>query len=214
MNYYYDILLNWNEKSAYEFYEWNDTDYLEYIRKIPLVKIKHKAFLDFSTKQVRVNEEFLKGIADRTIINTKSIVNKIHYACLFTDNKNVLAIEFNDEGVSINRSKLSLDDELNILEVSFTLKDTDIEYTCLNEIEKSFELRQVSEAKKFILLELDNLYQAKNKEKLKYLYYELKKETEEDLNLIYENLKEEVNSHFDQNILKLYYIIKLSYHNV
>ena len=46
MNYYYDIILNWKEDKAYEFYEWNDFDYLELIKKIPLIKVKHKTFLD------------------------------------------------------------------------------------------------------------------------------------------------------------------------
>ena len=45
MNYYYDIILNWNDL-AYAFFEWNETDYLELMKKIPLIKVKHKVFLD------------------------------------------------------------------------------------------------------------------------------------------------------------------------
>ena len=53
MNYYYDIILNWNEGQEYEFYEWNDTDYLELIKKIPLIKIKHKDFLNVLTNKIK-----------------------------------------------------------------------------------------------------------------------------------------------------------------
>lgn len=214
MNYYYDILLNWNEEKAYEFYEWNDTDYLEYIKKIPLFKIKHKDFLELSTSQIKISAEFLKSIEDRTVLSSKNVVNKIHYACLFTDGKNVLALEFNDKGVSTYRSKLMVDDELNILEVAFTLKEALIDYESVSLLKDNHELRQIEDAKQFIILELNNLYQKHDIEKLKYLFYEYKKVTEDNIEIIYQTLKDEVLNHFNQNILKLYYIIKLSYHNV
>ncbi len=52
MNYYYDIILNWSEKGQYDFYEWNDTDYLELIKKIPFIKVKHKVFLDIAENNI------------------------------------------------------------------------------------------------------------------------------------------------------------------
>ena len=40
MIYVYDILLNWNKEVAYDFFEWEKTDKLDHIKKIPLFKVK------------------------------------------------------------------------------------------------------------------------------------------------------------------------------
>lgn len=214
MNYYYDIILNWNENEAYEFYEWNDTDYLELIKKIPLIRIKHKIFLDLVSNKIKVSPEFLNMIQDKTLISGKNLINNITYAALLTDNKNVIAIEFDKEGNSISYSKLLIDDELNVLESTFNLKEYNLEYEILTKLPLNSNIRQENEAKKVISLEINNLYQKKDLSKLKYLYYEFKKEKSDDASYIYETLNQELNNNFSEDILKLYYIIKLSYHNV
>ena len=38
MKYIYDILLNYNER-LYEFYEWEDNDYFDYVKKIEVIKV-------------------------------------------------------------------------------------------------------------------------------------------------------------------------------
>ena len=214
MNYYYDCLLNWNEQEAYEFYEWNDYDYLELIKKIPLVKVKHKVLLDFIQNSVKVDKEFLEMIKDKTLVSDKKNFKRIEYASLFTDTKNVIALEFNEEGLSISRSNLLIDDDLNILEVIYGIKETTFDYEIIKKIEMNQTLRQEKEAKKLILLEINNLYQNKEIDKLKYLYYEYKKENINDIDYIYEQIKSDLERKIDQDILKLYHIIKLSYHKV
>ena len=214
MNYYYDCLLNWNEQEAYEFYEWNDYDYLELIKKIPLVKVKHKVLLDFIQNSVKVDKEFLEMIKDKTLVSDKKNFKRIEYASLFTDTKNVIALEFNEEGLSISRSNLLIDDDLNILEVIYGIKETTFNYEIIKKIEMNQTLRKEKEAKKLILLEINNLYQNKEIDKLKYLYYEYKKENINDIDYIYEQIKSDLERKIDQDILKLYHIIKLSYHKV
>ena len=214
MNYYYDCLLNWNEQEAYEFYEWKDYDYLELIKKIPLVKVKHKVLLDFIQNNVKVDKEFLEMIKDKTLVSDKKNFKRIEYASLFTDTKNVIALEFNEEGLSISRSNLLIDDDLNILEVIYGIKETTFNYEIIKKIEMNQTLRQEKEAKKLILLEINNLYQNKEIDKLKYLYYEYKKENINDIDYIYEQIKSNKERKIDQDILKLYHIIKLSYHKV
>ena len=202
MNYYYDIILNWNENEAYEFYEWNDTDYLELIKKIPLIRIKHKIFLDLVSNKIKVSPEFLNMIQDKTLISGKNLINNITYAALLTDNKNVIAIEFDKEGNSISYSKLLIDDELNVLESTFNLKEYNLEYEILNKLPLNSNIRQENEAKKVISLEINNLYQKKDLSKLKYLYYEFKKEKSDDASYIYETLNQELNNNFSEDILK------------
>ena len=214
MNYYYDIILNWCENKAYDFFEWNDFDYLELIKKIPLIKVKHKTFLDIISNKIRVDQEFLETIKDKTLVSEKKNFKKIEYACLFTDTKNVIAIEFNQEGMGISRSKLLVDDELNVLEAIYRIKETPINYEIIEKIEEDSNVRQIEEAKKLILLEINHLYQNKEINKLKYLYYEYKKENIENIDYIYENIISDLNTKFTEEILKLYNIIKLSYHQV
>lgn len=214
MNYYYDIILNWNELRAYDFYEWNDFDSLELIKKIPLIKIKHKTFLDLVTHNVKIDVSFLEIIKDKTLVSDKKDLKRIEYAALFTDTKNVIAIEFNEKGESISRSKLLVDDELNVLEVIYGFKDTNIDYEIRELLSTENTLRQEKDAKRLIQVEIKNLYQNKEIDKLKYLYYEYKKEKVEDIDYIYENIMHDLNTKFNKEILKLYYIIKLSYHKV
>lgn len=214
MNFYYDIILNWSELNAYSFYEWNDTDYLELIKKIPIFKIKHQNFINICENKVKVDKEFLESIKDKTLISGKNIINKIDYAALFTDSKNVIALEFNQEGISISRSKLLIDDELNLLETLYNLKETNFNYEIIENLKTNKILRQECEAKRVIALEINNLYQNKDISKLKYLYYEYKKEKTEDIESIYNTIIKDLKEELNTNILKLYYIIKLSYHNV
>ena len=70
MNYYYDIILNWNENIPYNFYEWNDYDYLELIKKIPLIKIKHKTLVDIWSN----NNSSLIRLSNDNIINIMPIM--------------------------------------------------------------------------------------------------------------------------------------------
>ena len=214
MNYYYDIILNWSEKEVYEFYEWNDTDYLELIKKIPLIKIKHKDFLNILMNKIKISEEMLQELKDKTLLSSKKMISKIEYACLITDGKNVIALEFNKEGKDISRSKLLIDDELGILEIAYNLKESIFIYEMLSPIELNLEVRQVKDAVRLITLEINNLYQNNDLAKLKYLYYEYKEETKEDIKVIYQNIMNDLKNNFNKDLLKLYYIIKLSYHNV
>lgn len=213
MNYYYDVILNWCENGAYSFYEWNETDYLELIKKIPIFKVKHKIFMDIMLNNISVDENFLELIKDKTLISGREI-KKLLYVCMFTDGKNVIALEFNQEGLSINRSNLTLDDELNVLEAAYILKEYSLEYVNVSKIDKREVLRQEDEATKLIYLEINNLYKNRDYAKLKYLYYEYKKEKIDDIDIIYNNIISDLKDNFSKNILKLYYIIKLSYHNV
>lgn len=214
MSYYYDIILNWNESRMYHFYEWNDTDYLELIKKIPFIKIKHKVFLDFLTHEIKVTEELLSEIKDKTIVSLRNGSDKLGYASLFTDGKNIIAIEFNKEGISTNRSELLLEDEINALESTFNMKEKEISYELMKELNLKTSLRQIEEVKRLITLEINNLYQNKELSKLKYLYYEYKQEKCEEIDKIYQTFLTDLNNNFNQNLIKLYYIIKLSYHKV
>ena len=50
MKYVYDILLNFNEK-LYEFYEWMDDDYFDYIKRIGIIKVSKDTLIDIKTNK-------------------------------------------------------------------------------------------------------------------------------------------------------------------
>ena len=60
MNYYYDVLLNFQEKYCM-FYEWDEQDEIEFLKKIPLYHIDSKTYVDlFSNKQQKYVEEIAR----------------------------------------------------------------------------------------------------------------------------------------------------------
>ena len=47
MYYYYDVLLNFgSEEEVYEFYEWDNEDTIEFVKKIPLFRVSTQTLLD------------------------------------------------------------------------------------------------------------------------------------------------------------------------
>jgi hypothetical protein len=115
MKYIYDILLNFNE-ILYEFYEWNDNDYYDYIKKIPVIKVSKDTLNDIKNKKIMINSEFVKLIHNLCEVYTNKSVKCIEYACLFCSNSSVIAIEFNYKGISIMKSDLLIDESLDIIE--------------------------------------------------------------------------------------------------
>ena len=65
MDYYYDVLLNFQERYCM-FYEWDENDALDYVKKIPLLHVSAKAFEDLRQKKIKVEKEFLSAIENKT----------------------------------------------------------------------------------------------------------------------------------------------------
>ena len=68
MNYAYDILLNFTDEDRFiEFYEWNDKDYIEHIKKIPMFYISEKDLMTFFKNNIKISKSFLMKIKNKTI---------------------------------------------------------------------------------------------------------------------------------------------------
>ena len=115
MNYSYDVLINMNEDSLFSFYEWENYDPIELVKKIPIYRVSTKILRDFMLYDVQVTKEFLEENKDKTILKNSKLNKTIKYACLLCDTKNAVVIEFNDNGEVISRSSLLLEDEANII---------------------------------------------------------------------------------------------------
>lgn len=209
MNYFYDLLINLNDDKAYEFYEWDQNDSIIHLKRVPIIKLNTLDFQNLLLNQIMVNQEFLDLIYNKTESYDKC--SKFDYMCLFTDENSSLIIEFNKEGKSICRSKILLEEELDLLEIAYSLPKESIDYICTEKIENDLQLRQEIKIKKFLITEINTLYDEKNKKKLIYLYKEVTNQDENNIDVIKNYLIDFIKKDFEESHLKLYEIIKLSY---
>lgn len=210
MNFYYEIKLNFND-TLLEFYEWSGDDKLDLIKKIPLIRVKSNIFKDICLYNFKINKEFLNLINERTICKDSC---KITNACIFCDTKNCIAIEFDENGKSIARSTLILEDENNICEISYSLKYRNIDIEKLDKIYLSNEFRQENQIKKIITKELLELYRNNDINKLKYLYYELFGAIEDNKEIIFKRMLKDIKKEIKKSHYDIYNIIKLSYNKI
>ena len=212
MYYFYDILLNFQgDNDLFEFYEWLNTDNIEFVKKIPLFRVSTKLLQDSLIYKVRFDENVIYQIKNKTILkSTKSIEN----AFVISDAKNALALELDNNGNVISRSKLLLKDEENLLETMFTMKDIDLKYEKLEKYKKKDSIRQIEEIKKLIKCEIETLYESKNISKLKYLYYEWFNKNCSNLDKIHKDMLNALQKDYNANLKQIYDFIKISYNNV
>ena len=114
MVYVYDTLVNLNEELL-DFYDWDEIDNYVHIRRIPLFKISELDYYDFVTKKIRLVEEELLRINDKTQIFSNRGIDNIKYALVVTDGSGALVLEFNDKGYVIRKSKFIINEEMEIL---------------------------------------------------------------------------------------------------
>ncbi len=209
MNYYYDLVLNFNE-TAFMFYEWNENDVIELIKKIPLFSVNNKVLKDLIYNEIVVDKEFLNLIEDKCELKNGTL----KYVALFASKNGAIALEFNNDGKSISRSFLQVDDEIGVTEMLYTIPLFKFDYTLGQKIKINKNLRIEEDIKKFIELEIDSLYKKGNFDKLKYLYNEWFLKDSDDLSIIYKDMKEKLKGDLTDKEMNIYNLIRLSYNNV
>ena len=211
MTYIYDVLLNFaDENRLIEFFEWDESDSLEHIKKIPVVRTSSKQLSELINNQVKVEKEFLDKIKSQTIAYRKT--KNLEYATLITDINKVIGLEFNSNGQIISRSALLLDEEEELLDECFDLKQELLPYKILNPITKEqFLTRSETKKQRYLLKEIENLYQDNNVDKLTYLYEELF--TKDDLSFKdkYLKIKDDLEKNYSIRHNALYEIVRLTY---
>ena len=210
MKYFYDVLVNMNDERTLFFYEWDKNDDIIHLKKIPVFKTNTKDLKNMLLYNISVNESFLSMIHKKT--ETYDDKNKIiDYMALFTDSNSSIVLEFNADGTSICRSNLLLEEELDLIELSYSLKKEKINYTKKEKIIRNESIRQVEKLQNFLKIELDTLMCNKNILKMRYLYNEVTDKDESDINHLYKKLLDIIKSDFNESHLHLYDLIKLSY---
>ena len=200
MNYIYDIYLNFN-KNLYDFFDWNKSDKLIHVKMIPIFKVSEDEIKKIINNNIKLEKKYLNYVYNKSIIWNKSEKNK-NYA-LFCDNNNVIAIEFDNYGKSINKSSLLIDDELEILETTYKLKSKNIEFKVLDKNKILLKTRKQIKEEEFINKELKNI----DNKKLEYIFFECfgihEKDRKKTINKLL-NLSKNSKTYKDlYNILKL-----------
>lgn len=187
MTYIYDIYLNF-QKEIIEFFEWEKEDKIINIKKIPLYKIttkELKKIIHYKCKIFNINE-----IENKTIIKGKD--SFIKQCCLLTDGEEVLAIRLNKNKEIYKYSKLLLDEEQEVREISKLINATNLklDLLCRKNI-NFFTSKNKKEEEKNII----NFLYLINKEKLKYIHYEYFKNIKGNL---YNNLTLELTENYNE----------------
>ncbi|MDD2392414.1 MAG: hypothetical protein PHU94_05735 [Bacilli bacterium] len=194
MNYIYDILLNF-DTNLYDFYDWNTTDDITHIRKVPVFKINNKTYRDIKYNKIKVEQNFITKIKKRCeIFEDRQIIDEVS---LFSNGKEAIAIKF-ENGINKYKSLLLLDEEEEIIEVCERMDYSLINYEVIEKNrELLFETKKEYEKKIYLNEEINKLVQQKEEDKLKYIFFECFNKKEEDLFKIVEELKKNIN---DENI--------------
>ena len=206
MNYYYDILLNFQDVYCM-FYEWDENDAIDFIKKIPLYHVDSKVYKDLLTKKVKVTKSFLDEIEDKTKLKQN---NTLKYTCIFGDGKNAIAIEFNDDGIILNKSSILLEDEININEFMYSIDLFKLEYEVIINDKKRIETRQDEKIKRLLKIEIDSMYNNENKSKLKYIYLEWFNNLSDDYDEMYKNMLKKIENKLTKKEYEIYNLIKLT----
>lgn len=211
MTYIYDVLLNFtDDERIIEFFEWDDKDFPEHIKRIPMFRVSTKVLTDLLNKKVQVSTDLLEKLRGETSLYKKS--KNLDYATLISDLNKVIAIEFNSTGEVISKSSLLLDEEEDLLEEASDLREEQISYKILSKYPKDHYLtRQEVKKKRYLLKEMDNLYEENNIEKLTFLYEELFKKDDLSFYDKYLKIKNDIAENFSKRHNKLYDIVRLTY---
>ena len=209
MVYIYDIIINLTDDNRIlEFFEWNEHDSIEHVKKIPLFKVSTNFIDDIISHEIKVDSKFLESIKNYTElfdIKTKKIME---YATLVSDGSKVIALEFSENGKVLYRSNLLLDEEEEILDIVENLDEKEIKYKKLKPRNiNHFLTRKELFIKNYLLKDLKSSYKKKDINKIKYLYEECfdKKDSTD----CYNELVDDINNNFSDKHKKLFEILTM-----
>jgi len=201
MNYIYDIYLNFNNK-LYDFFDWNKNDKLIHIKKIPIFRLSEENLKKCVHNSIKIDNVFLKNVHNKTELWDNK--EKLDYCALFSDYNDIIAINFDNNGNSYQKSFLCVDEELEILETISKLKETNIEIKITKKNNSILKTRKQLKDEEFIYKELKHI----DTEKLDYIYFECFGKYEKNKKIIINDIKKlSKNSKTYKN---LYDILKLT----
>lgn len=203
MKKYYDLSVSFEDTMCY-FYEW-DEDNIEVVRTIPFIRVSKRMFKNILTNKIVLIKEELEQFRDNTIL----LNGEKTTAVLLSDTTNAFVLEFNNKGQEISISTLLVEDELEINELSYSMKNYELKYDIIEPRAFNSISKKDIKIKKYLLLELEELKEKNNESKLFYLYYELFHKKCNDFLKAYEEIKESINKEIKKEHYNLYELLTL-----
>ena len=192
MNYIYDVILNFTDSIYYDFYEWNSSDNLINIRKIPVIRVNKNTLYDFINKRVKIDKDYLKKFENKSIFLRKD-KNKYNYSLIISNGEKSIGLCFNKNGNVLYKSSMLIDEEDEVNKIVLNEKETVIKY-------KKYEdnrikiLRCDLQKKNNILKEIKKEYNNKEYDKLIYIFYEVYKIVPDNIELAFNKLLKEIDN--------------------
>ena len=207
MSYIYDILLNF-QKNYYDFFEWNSTDEIIHIRKMPVFRVNNLDYKKIKNSIVKFESEFLDKIYNRTEKFKNINISFLNYVFLISNGKEAMGIKLNKDGFITHKSSLLLDEEEDIAETAEDLEIYKLNYKFIKSENSCLHTRNERENIANASNKLFALYSHKEDEKLKFLYLECFGKNESDVDKIYKVLASEIKNN-NKNTSKIIDFFKL-----
>lgn len=210
MTYIYDIIVNFVDGDRLvEFFEWDNRDVIEHVKRVPLVRVDEEVFFDFIGREVVVSDAFLSLIKGKTSFFSEC---RSDYVVLISNGMRAYAFEFSSDGSVLCRSSLLLDEEDEIVLISKELSTLEIKYQSLGDRQIVHNsTRREDKNRHFVRKEIEIAFNDGDIEKLNYMYSECFNDTCSDLTKIYQKLLNSLDD--DSYLKKLSYIFRLSHKN-
>ncbi len=208
MNYIYDVLLNF-QKNYYEFFEWNKKDHIDHMRKVPIIKVSKKQFLEIKNNIIELEKNFIDKLNMKAETFKKNNITKSPYIFIIGTEYDCIAIKTNKKNIVNYKSSLQPSEQEEILKLLKLQKEIHLNYTIIKKIpQNNFKTRFEIENKNLILKELTKIYKQNNTQKINYLYLECFNKQELNIDKAYTKLKNEIEKS-NKNFKKLYNIFKI-----
>jgi len=193
MKYGFNIEVNYTEKLI-NIYEWEDNDDILLLKKVPIIKVSSDLYNNIINKNIKIDLNYIKNISRENNI-------------IFTSEYDAVCVCFLDNGKINKISKLSLEDEVEVLEQMYKAKETKINYEIIDKNNNPYTLltRTEETINKSIKKELEKI--KNNEELIEYLCFELlgTVPTKNKFDKLYKELSEGENKYQT----KFYEIMKL-----
>ena len=188
MEYVYDIVLNF-QNDYYDFYEWQKSDKLINIKRLPIYKITNKDYLNLKYNDITID------------ISTLPKQSKMF---LVTSGLEIMGIIIDNNGNIIKRSSLLFEESDDILSDRNTIKSFNIVYH-INQLHKHKLISRITQEKsKYIDNCLRKLDKQKDEYFFKYLYYDIYNIELDDIDKVYK----EILKLSKNDIPKMYHYLK------
>lgn len=212
MIYIYDILLNFCDcEEIYDFYEWNQNDVIENIKRIKLIRVDKDIFDYLLNYDGNIDSEFLLKLYRTCEVYTNRKVKILDYCGLFSDGERVLAVEFSESGKPLYKSKLLIDEEEEIAILASNLECFPITYTKKDKILKNrFFTRNEIVIRNYLIKEIEECYNKKNYGKLRFLYEEYFEKESNSYHKMLQALLDSMKNCLDSKHIDIYQMLKLA----